>query len=100
MVPSKRRVSQNIFYQINWEEQFGRVIAEAQAIGTPVVGYDSGAIRWVVGDGGEVVGEGDLEELEIALNKVLHSFDNYKAYYDAALSNAKRFKLSAIQKCL
>lgn len=40
-----------------WKEQFGRVLIEAQACGTPVIGSDSGAIPQVVGGGGLVVPE-------------------------------------------
>ena len=39
------------------QEQFGRVIIEAQACGTPVIGSGSGAIPDVVGDGGWIVPE-------------------------------------------
>ena len=38
-------------------EQFGRVIIEAQACGTPVIGSGSGAIADVVGKGGWIVSE-------------------------------------------
>ena len=38
-------------------EQFGRVIIEAQACGTPVIGSSSGAIAEVVGEGGWIVPE-------------------------------------------
>jgi glycosyltransferase involved in cell wall biosynthesis len=38
-------------------EQFGRVIIEAQACGTPVIGSGSGAIADVVGEGGWIVPE-------------------------------------------
>ena len=40
-----------------WKEQFGRVIIEAHACGTPVIGSDSGAIPEVIDQGGIVVGE-------------------------------------------
>jgi glycosyltransferase involved in cell wall biosynthesis len=40
-----------------WKEQFGRVIIEAQACGTPVIGSDSGAIPKVVRSGGIIVRE-------------------------------------------
>ncbi len=40
-----------------WKEQFGRVIIEAHACGTPVIGSDSGAIPEVVGKGGIIVPE-------------------------------------------
>lgn len=36
---------------INWEEPFGLVMAEALASGTPVVAFDRGAVREIVGDG-------------------------------------------------
>lgn len=46
-----------------WKEQFGRVIIEAQACGTPVIGSSSGAIPEVVGAGGWIVREGDAAGL-------------------------------------
>ena len=50
-----------------WKEQFGRVIIEAHACGTPVIGSDSGAIPNVVGSGGMVVPEGDAAALADAV---------------------------------
>lgn len=38
-----------------WDEPFGLVAAEAMACGTPVLAYDRGALREVVGPGGIVV---------------------------------------------
>jgi glycosyltransferase involved in cell wall biosynthesis len=48
---------------IRWEEPFGLVAAEAQAAGTPVVGYRRGALPEVVDEGitGVLVGEGDVD---------------------------------------
>jgi glycosyltransferase involved in cell wall biosynthesis len=40
-----------------WKEQFGRVLIEANACGTPVIGSDSGAIPDVVGGGGLIAPE-------------------------------------------
>lgn len=54
----------------NWKEQFGRVLVEAMASGVPVVGSDSGAIPDVIGDGGLVVPEGDVNALAAALHKL------------------------------
>jgi glycosyltransferase involved in cell wall biosynthesis len=51
-------------------EQFGRVIIEAQACGTPVIGSTSGAIPDVVGDGGWIVPERDCEGLRDLLNRL------------------------------
>jgi glycosyltransferase involved in cell wall biosynthesis len=48
---------------IRWAEPFGLVMAEANACGTPVVAFDVGAAREVVGHGrtGFVVPPGDLD---------------------------------------
>jgi glycosyltransferase involved in cell wall biosynthesis len=53
-----------------WKEQFGRVIIEAQACGTPVIGSDSGAIPDVVADGGVIVPEGNPPALAAALRQL------------------------------
>jgi glycosyltransferase involved in cell wall biosynthesis len=53
-----------------WKEQFGRVIMEAQACGTPVIGSDSGAIPLVVGSGGWIVGEDDVTGLTALLDRL------------------------------
>jgi glycosyltransferase involved in cell wall biosynthesis len=50
-----------------WEEQFGRVLAEAMACGVPCVGADSGAIPEVLGDAGLVTPTGDVDALAGAL---------------------------------
>ncbi len=51
----------------NWKEQFGRVLVEAMASGTPVIGSDSGAIPAVIGEAGIIVPEGDATALAKAL---------------------------------
>jgi glycosyltransferase involved in cell wall biosynthesis len=53
-----------------WKEQFGRVIIEAQACGTPVIGSDSGSIPSVVGSGGWIVGEDDVVALAALLDRL------------------------------
>jgi glycosyltransferase involved in cell wall biosynthesis len=50
-----------------WKEQFGRVIIEAHACETPVIGSDSGAIPEVVGDGGLIFPERNPEKLAAAI---------------------------------
>ncbi len=56
--------------QSNWMEQFGRVLIEAMACGTPVVGSDSGEIPRVIGDAGLVTPEGDVAALRGALMRL------------------------------
>ena len=55
-----------------WKEQFGRVIIEAHACGTPVIGSNSGAIPDVVGQGGIIFPEGDTAALSQAILAVRH----------------------------
>ena len=53
-----------------WKEQFGRVLIEAGACGTAVVGSDSGAIPEVIEDGGLVFPEGDVEAFAERLKRL------------------------------
>lgn len=55
----------------SWKEQFGRVIIEAFACGTAVVGSDSGAIPHVIGDDGWVFREGDIDDMARVLSQCL-----------------------------
>lgn len=59
----------------NWKEQFGRVLLESMACGTPVLGSDSGEIPFVIREtgGGIVVPEGDVEKTAKALNQLAGS---------------------------
>lgn len=50
-----------------WKEQFGRVLIEAMACGTPVTGSSSGEIPHVIGDAGLVFREGDVRSCAEAL---------------------------------
>ncbi len=53
----------------NWKEQFGRVLIEAMACGTPVVGSDSGEIPNIIHStgGGVVFQEGNAEDFAAKL---------------------------------
>jgi len=55
----------------HWKEQFGRVLLEAMASGTPVVGADSGEIGNVIGAAGLLFPEGDYTALAAALGRLL-----------------------------
>lgn len=57
--------------QPNWKEQFGRVLVEAMACAVPVVGSDSGEIPNVVGDGGLIFAEGNVQALGACLQRLV-----------------------------
>ena len=66
-----------------WKEQFGRVIIEAHACATPVIGSDSGAIPAVIGRGGLIFPEGDIHALSKAMSEIA-------AHPQAALAMGER----------
>lgn len=55
----------------NWKEQFGRVLVEAMACGTPVIGSTCGEIPNVVGEAGLLFPEGDVQALAAHLRVLL-----------------------------
>jgi len=59
--------------QPNWKEQFGRVVVEAMACGTPVVGSDSGEIPVLIraSGGGIVFPERDVTALADAIRRLI-----------------------------
>lgn len=54
-------------------EQFGRVIIEAMACGTAVVGSTSGAIPEVIADAGIIFSENNAESLATELKRLIHN---------------------------
>jgi len=58
-----------------WREQFGHVLVEGMAAGTPVIGSDSGAIPEVIGDAGIVFHQGKVDELAAAVSKLMKDRD-------------------------
>ena len=57
-----------------WDEPFGLVAAEALSCGVPVIAFDRGAMREVIGDCGIIVSPGDVGELSDAMRRV-HTLD-------------------------
>jgi glycosyltransferase involved in cell wall biosynthesis len=53
-----------------WKEQFGRVLIEAMACETVVVGSDSGQIPTVIGNAGLVFPEGNVDALVVHLERL------------------------------
>jgi L-malate glycosyltransferase len=58
----------------NWKEQFGRVIIEAMACGTPVIGSDSGEIPYLIEatQGGLIFPEGNATALVEQLDRLIN----------------------------
>lgn len=54
-----------------WNEQFGRVNAEAMLVGTTIIGSTSGEIPRVIGDGGFIFRADDVEDLKRTMARVL-----------------------------
>ena len=69
--------------QPNWMEQFGRVLIEAMACGTPVIGSDSGEIPRVIGDAGLITPESDVSALRAALLRLGNDPQARAAYAQA-----------------
>lgn len=55
----------------NWKEQFGRVLAEAMACETLVIGSNSGEIPHIIGEAGLVFTEGNAQELAFCVRRLL-----------------------------
>jgi glycosyltransferase involved in cell wall biosynthesis len=55
----------------NWMEQFGRVLIEAMACETPVIGSSSGEIPRVIDNAGLIFPEGNVQELVACVRKLL-----------------------------
>jgi glycosyltransferase involved in cell wall biosynthesis len=61
--------------QVNWKEQFGRVLIEAMASGVPVIGSTCGEIPQVLGDAGLLFPEGDVDALRELLTQLFEQPD-------------------------
>jgi len=62
-VPSKKTKT--------WEEQYGMVFVEALASGLPIVSYDTGVIKSIVGNGGIIVAENDISGITNSLERIM-----------------------------
>ena len=97
-----------------WDEPFGLVAAEALSCGVPVVGFDRGALREVVGDCGVLVEAGDVAALSEGMARVGEidrelcrqravtqlsieaMIDGYEQCYEAAVAGARISSLARL----
>lgn len=75
----------------NWKEQFGRVLVESMASGTPVVGSDSGEIPSVIAEcgGGVVFREGDATSLARVLDDLCEQHEVRAALAEKGAQGAR-----------
>jgi len=78
----------------SWEEQFGMVLAEAMAAGTPIVASSSGAIPEVAGPAARYFSPGDWPALAVILRQVITAPTDAAATV-AASERARTFSTSA-----
>ena len=71
----------------NWMEQFGRVLIEAMACETPVIGSSSGEIPRVIDGAGLIFPEGDVQELSRSIRKLI---DDSELYVQLATKGRQR----------
>lgn len=79
------------------EESFGLVLAEAMAIGVPVVaGARSGAVPWVVGDCGRLCDVADSRAIGAAVTELLKPENYASASAGGIVSARARFSTSCV----
>jgi glycosyltransferase involved in cell wall biosynthesis len=88
----------DVFLHPSLEESFGMVVAEAMALGVPVVGgKESGAVPWVVGDGGVLVDVTNADDIAHALITILADAEKWQRLREAAYqSSHSRFAPSVV----
>ena len=84
-----------------FKEQFGRVIMEAQACGTPVIGSTSGSIPDVIGPGGWIVPERDPDAVAACIDRLSSDPAMVAAAAEIAQQHAlQRFTYDAVADAL
>lgn len=82
-----------------WEEAFGRIAAEAQVSGIPVVGSDRGGLPEAIGPGGVVVpGDAPMEAWSEAVRSLWYDAAAYERASRAALEHSMRPEMDPDQQ--
>jgi len=93
----RRMASMDVLLHTAHEESFGVVIAEAMALGLPVVaGRHSGAVPWVAGAGQWLVDVRHAPSIAQALRDALCDASAYAAASSAARREARRFEAQVV----
>ena len=94
----KKIAASTLVLHTSLEESFGMVLVEAMAYGVPVVaGQASGAVPWVVGDGGILVDVTSVEAIANAVNRLISDPTLYEQLSARAVAIvAERFPLAKI----
>ena len=80
-----------------WKEQFGRVLTEAMACKTAVVGSSSGEIPSVIGEAGVVFAEGDAAQLRERLTQLVQDRELRERLGDLGFARVReRFTQEAV----
>ncbi len=75
----------------HWKEQFGRIIIEARAVGTPVIGSDSGEIPHVIGTPELIFEEGNAQAIARVLRHVQNSCSTSADYTESVCAANRQF---------
>ncbi|MDJ1434191.1 glycosyltransferase family 4 protein [Halostagnicola sp. A-GB9-2] len=73
-----------------WDEPFGRVLLEALASKTPIVGSDVGSVDYIIGDAGITFEAGNPSSLATAIRDLVNSYDERASTIDEQLNNFER----------
>ncbi|MGB9621339.1 MAG: glycosyltransferase family 4 protein, partial [Brevinematia bacterium] len=81
-----------------WKEQFGRVLVESMACGTPCVGSSSGEIPAVIGDSRFIFKEDDPEDLARILEGFYSGVFSKERLRNYLIDRAKNFSVKEVAK--
>ncbi|MCX7821691.1 MAG: glycosyltransferase [Brevinematales bacterium] len=76
-----------------WIEQFGRVIVESMACGTPVIGSSSGEIPYVINNKDLIYEEKNIKELKNIMKKFITKELSKEKLSNLVISEAKKYSL-------